>query len=112
METNLFNRVQATLLALATAALFVLAVLNLVEERKFQQPDDGIWWREAPNGLRAERVLPDKPGQVAGIQTGDLLTAVATCSNLRAERVPTDKSGQVAGIQTGDLLNAVATSGA
>jgi two-component system, NtrC family, sensor kinase len=80
METSLFNRAQATLLALATAALFVLAVLNLTEEHKFPQPDDGIWWREAANGLRAERVLQEKPGQVAGIQTGDLLTAVATCA--------------------------------
>lgn len=80
METSLFNRVQATLLALATAALFVLAVLNLIEEHKSQQPDDGIWWREAANGLRAERVLPKGPGQVAGVQTGDLLTSVATCA--------------------------------
>jgi two-component system, NtrC family, sensor kinase len=80
METSLFNRAQATLLALATAALLVLAVLNLTEEHKFPQPDDGIWWREAANGLRAERVLQDKPGQVAGIQAGDLLTAVATCA--------------------------------
>jgi PAS domain S-box-containing protein len=80
METSLFNRMQATLLALATATLFVLAVLNLMEERQFPQPDDGVWWREAANGLRAERVLPGMPGQVAGIQVGDLLTQVATCA--------------------------------
>jgi two-component system NtrC family sensor kinase len=83
METSLFNRVQATLLALATAGLFLLAVLNLLEEQKSQQPDDGVWWREATSGrqgLVAERVLPDMPGQVAGIQTGDLLTSVATCN--------------------------------
>ena len=30
METSLFNRVQATLLALATASLLVLAVFNLM----------------------------------------------------------------------------------
>ena len=34
-----------------------------------------------PTGLRAERVLRDMPGQVAGIQQGDLLTAVATCAS-------------------------------
>ena len=76
METSLLNRVQATLLALATAALFVLAVFNLLQEREFQQPDDGVWWREAAGGLQAERVLPDMPGQRAGIQAGDLLTGV------------------------------------
>jgi PAS domain S-box-containing protein len=71
--------VQATLLALATAALFILAVLNLMEEREVQQPDDGIWWRDTQGGLLAERVLPGMPGQVAGIRGGDLLTAVSTC---------------------------------
>jgi PAS domain S-box-containing protein len=81
METSLFNRAQATLLALATAALFVLAALNLQQERHFQQPDDGVWWREASGGLRAERVLPGMPGQVAGIQANDLLTGVANCAS-------------------------------
>jgi len=77
METSLLNRVQATLLALATAALFVLAVLNVLEQRQYPQPDDGIWWGEAQGGLQAEKVLPDKPGQRAGIQVGDLLTGVS-----------------------------------
>src|ERR1700722_3751455 len=77
METSLLNRVQATLLALATAALFVLAVLNVLEQRQFAQPDDGVWWGEAQGGLQAEKVLPDKPGQRAGIQVGDLLTGVS-----------------------------------
>ena len=77
METSLLNRVQATLLALATAALFVLAVLNLLAQRQFPQPDDGVWWGEAAGGLQAEKVLPDKPGQRAGIQMGDLLTGVS-----------------------------------
>ena len=77
METSLLNRVQATLLALATAALFVLAVLNVLEQRQYPQPDDGVWWGEAQGGLQAEKVLPDKPGQRAGIQVGDLLTGVS-----------------------------------
>jgi len=76
METSLFNRVQATLLALATAALLVLAVFNLIQERQYDRPDDGVWWREASGGLLAERVLPGMPGKRAGVQTNDLLTAV------------------------------------
>ena len=87
METSLIHRTQATLLALATAALFVLAVLNLLEERQMQQPDDGVWWREASGGLRAERVLPGMPGQVAGIEPNDLLTGVATCGSCNEGRV-------------------------
>ncbi len=81
METSLFNRAQATLLALATAGLFVLAVLNLQQERQSPQPDDGVWWREASGGLMAERVLPGMSGQVAGIQANDLLTGVANCAS-------------------------------
>ena len=53
MESSLFNRLQATLLAVATASLIVLAVLNLRQERLFQQPDDGVWWREVAGGLEA-----------------------------------------------------------
>ena len=76
MESSLFNRLLATLLAVATASLIVLAVLNLRQERQFQQPDDGVWWREVAGGLEAQRVLPDMPGQRAGIQAHDLLTEV------------------------------------
>jgi hypothetical protein len=76
MDKSLLNRVQATLLALATAALFVLAVFNLLQEHGFQQPTDGVWWHEAHGGLIADRVLPAMPGQHAFIQVNDLLTAV------------------------------------
>ena len=76
METSLLNRVQATLLAIATAALFVLAVLNLLQQQEFQQPDDGVWWHEAAGGLQAQRVLAAGPGERAPILPGDLLTAV------------------------------------
>ncbi|MGA2569749.1 MAG: ATP-binding protein [Terracidiphilus sp.] len=101
METSLFNRVQATLLALATAALFVLAVLNLLEQRQFAQPDDGVWWSEAAGGLKAQKVLPDKPGQRAGIQVGDLLTGVSE-----------SPAAEVAGVaRVADLERALYTTG-
>jgi two-component system NtrC family sensor kinase len=76
MDKSLLNRVQVTLVALATAALLLLAILNLLQERGFQQPTDGVWWHETRGGLVADRVLPDSPGQHAFIQVHDLLTAV------------------------------------
>ncbi len=76
METSLFNRLQATLLALGTVGLVILAVLNFRQETKFLQPDDGVWWVEAKGGLLATKVVPNSPGQFAGIRKGDLLTAV------------------------------------
>ena len=80
METNLHNRVVATLLGLATLALGFLAALNLLQERNYQQPDDGVVWTEAHgtviSGLIAVHVLQGGPGAQAGIEPGDLLTAV------------------------------------
>ncbi|HUN86556.1 MAG TPA: ATP-binding protein [Terracidiphilus sp.] len=78
METSLFNRLQATLLAVATVGLVFLAVLNFRQESRFLQPEDGVWWTEASNGkgLVAETVLPHSPGARAGIQSNDLLTAI------------------------------------
>jgi two-component system, NtrC family, sensor kinase len=76
METSLVNRLQATLLAAATVALFLLAIGNFTQESKFQQPTDGVWWVEAPGGLVAQRVAADSPGAHAGIQVNDLLTDV------------------------------------
>jgi len=77
MKTGLSNRLQAMLLAVATVALVVLAVLNFRQELMFQQPDDGVWWSEsATGGLVAEKVLPNSPGQHAGLRAKDLLTEV------------------------------------
>jgi len=78
METSLFKRLQATMLAVATVGVFVLALFNFLEERQFPQPDDGVWWREVAGGLEAQRVLPEMPGQVAGIEAHDLLTGVSS----------------------------------
>ncbi len=91
METSLFNRLQATLLAVATVGLFLLAALNLVEEHQFQQPVDGVWWREAAGGLEADRVLPDSPGQRAGIQAHDLLTGAQVQPESPAQRTDTQE---------------------
>ncbi len=97
METSLFNRLQATILAVATAGLIVLAVLNLRQESQFQQPDDGVWWREVRGGLEAVKVLPNSPAQRAGIQEHDLLTG--------AEVLP-DTAPQRPEMQTQDMLGA------
>src|SRR5579863_4256134 len=85
METSLFNRLQATLLALATLGLVILAVLNFRQENNFQQPDDGVWWAESSGGLQATKVIPDSPGQLAGIHKSDLLTAI---NGVQVKRLP------------------------
>jgi PAS domain S-box-containing protein len=99
MESSLFNRVQLTLLALATLGLCVLAVLNLRQESQFQQPDDGVWWREAAGGLEAVKVLPGSPGQRAGIQAHDLLTGAQVLPDTPAERAAMQAQDMLAGVR-------------
>ncbi len=84
------------MLAVATVGLVVLAVLNFRQESRVQQPDDGVWWREAAGGLEAVKVLPNSPGQRAGIQEHDLLTG--------AEVLP-GTAGLRSGMQSQDLLS-------
>ncbi len=80
METNFYNRVVATVLGIATVALGLLALLNFLQEARYQQPDDGVIWTEVQSkvlqGLIAERVVAGGPGAQAGIEVGDFLTAV------------------------------------
>jgi len=103
MEKSLINRLQATVLALATAGLIVLAVLNLRQDSEFPQPDDGVWWREVQGGLEATKVLPDSPAQRAGIEQGDLLTGAQVLPDTPAQR--TEIQGQEpAQDQAPDLL--------
>jgi PAS domain S-box-containing protein len=120
METSLTNRLQLTLVALATVALVWLAAMNFWQERHTQQPDDGVWWREAADGsgLLAEKVLPSSPGERAGIQTRDLLTGIKqlpensavleTHSLLNETNTPSGVSSRSID-QARDLLNSLRT---
>jgi PAS domain S-box-containing protein len=76
MKNSLQTRALAIALAIATLAVFLLAGFNFAAENNFDAPTDGIWWMEAPGGLRAERVPADSPGDRAGVRTGDILTAI------------------------------------
>jgi len=76
MKNAAQTRVLAIVLAVFTLAACALAALNFERESGFDVPTDGIWWVEAPGGLRAERVPVDSPGHRAGIRTGDILTGI------------------------------------
>ncbi len=76
MKNAAQTRILAIALALATLAGCVLAAMNFQRENGFEVPTDGIWWIEAPGGLRAERVPPNSPGQRAGLREGDILVGI------------------------------------
>ncbi len=70
------TRILAVALAVATLGVCVLAAFNLSQELGVDFPTDGIWWKEAVGGLRADRVPAHSPGDNAGIRSGDILQAV------------------------------------
>src|ERR1035437_8130947 len=109
METGLFNRLQAPLLAVATAGLFLLAVLNFRQERQSQQPDRGVGGREGAGGggLVEERVLPNSPGQRAGIQAHDLLTGAEVLPEIPSQTPQQDTGLQPAAKPEHGLLTGV-----
>ena len=76
MKNAAQTRILVIVLALATVAACVLAAFNFERESGFDVPTDGIWWVEAPGGLRAERVPAESPGHRAGIRTGDVLVSI------------------------------------
>src|ERR1035437_4491386 len=109
METGLFNRLQAPLLAVATAGLFLLAVLNFRQERQSQQPDRGVGGREGAGGggLVEERVLHNSPGQRAGIQAHDLLTGAEVLPEIPSQTPQQDTGLQPAAKPEHGLLTGV-----
>ena len=76
MPRNIPFRIAAIVLAVLTLAAVVFASINFSHENDFQLPTDGVWWAEASGGLVAQKILAAGPGERAGIESGDLLTAV------------------------------------
>src|SRR6267378_6246236 len=67
------TRVGAVILAIATMAAIVFALLNFDQRARFESPDDGISWRDTDGGVEALLVVPNSPAQKAGIRAGDHL---------------------------------------
>ena len=65
-----------TMVVLAGLALAALGVYNIVLKASFTLMDDGVYWRQAPQGLVASRLAPGGPGARAGVRAGDVLIAV------------------------------------
>ena len=76
MRKDLQFRVSALILALATVAAVIFASINYWKESQFPVPDDGAWWVEQGDGLRAERLVPGGPAENAGIKPGDQLLEI------------------------------------
>lgn len=76
MRKDFQIRFAALFLAVLTLAAVVFAAINYWKEGQFPVPDDGAWWIESGDGLKAERLTPGGPAEKAGIKVGDHLLAV------------------------------------
>ena len=70
------TRVGAVVLAIATMAAIVFALLNFDQRARFESPDDGISWRDTTRGVEALQVSANSPGQKAGVRVGDQLVEI------------------------------------
>jgi PAS domain S-box-containing protein len=70
------RRLKNTIVVLAGLALAALGVYNLVLKASWTLMDDGVFWRQAPQGLVASRLAPGGPAARAGVREGDILLAV------------------------------------
>src|SRR5262249_33221489 len=76
MKQSLRVSVGAVVLALATIAAFVFALLNFQQRRLFEYPDDGVVWTDTARGVEARSVSQNSPGAHAGVRQGDILLAI------------------------------------
>jgi len=67
----------AVVLALATLAAVIFAILNFDQRARFESPDDGVAWRDTDHGIEAWKVTLGGPAWQAGIRQGDRLLEIA-----------------------------------
>src|SRR6266699_5177456 len=66
----------AVILALATLAAVIFAILNFDQRARFESPEDAAVWRDTDRGVEAWRVSTNGPTARAGIRQGDLLLEI------------------------------------
>ena len=87
MKQNLRVSLGAVVLALATLAAVIFALLNFDQRSRFDLVDDGVAWLDTDHGIRAWQVSPNSPAARAGIRAGDILLAINSVPLTRAVQV-------------------------
>ncbi|HEV2202788.1 MAG TPA: ATP-binding protein [Bryobacteraceae bacterium] len=80
---ELKQQLAGALLVIVTVAAVVAAAINFQQQSRFHLPDDGITWLDLGHGagqnssIAAVYVVPESPGEKAGIHKGDELISIA-----------------------------------
>jgi C-terminal processing protease CtpA/Prc len=96
----------AVVLALATLAAVIFAILNFDQRARFESPDDGVAWRDTDHGIEAWKVTPGGPAWQAGIRQGDRLVEIG------GQAMPAAVQGDQAGVARRAMEPAALQSGA
>ena len=73
MKQNLRVNLGAVLLALATLAAVIFALLNFDQRTRYEPVYDGVTWFDTERGVQARHVSPNSPASHTAIHTGDIL---------------------------------------
>ena len=87
MKQSLRVSVGAVVLALATLAAVIFALLNFDQRSRFELVDDGVAWLDTDHGIQAWHVSPNSPATRAGIRAGDILLTINSAPVTRATEV-------------------------
>ena len=75
------------MLALATLAAVIFALINFDQRSRFEVVYDGVAWLDTDHGIQASRIAPYSPAISAGIRPGDVLLAINSAALSRAAEV-------------------------
>src|SRR5712664_2238373 len=87
MRQNLRVSLGAVVLALATLAAVIFALINFDQRTRFEVVYDGVAWLDTDHGIQASRISPNSPATRAGIRPGDVLLMVNGAPVTRAAEV-------------------------
>jgi two-component system, NtrC family, sensor kinase len=87
MKQNLRVSLGAVVLALATLAAVIFALLNFDQRTRYDQAYDGVTWIDTDHGVQARQVAPNSPASYTAIRAGDILLAFNGAPITRATEV-------------------------